>query len=237
MFLYAVCTCLFHNVLAKHFLLFLLFLFFFQFEIFKRKFVKSDLHNLNLITYLTQSLACLANIGFICTQYILSKLIYIFIHLHNDSFIKRGSKAKSFTIFENHVYTSKKDITFAINFVHLAPFLVESLFFLCYTVYLQPKVCNNFCTNSIFSYAIQAKVCHKFCTSSSIFGRKFVFLMLYKQKFSIHFVQTPFLIESLFFLMLYKPKFAINFVHLAPFLVESLLFVWNTSKSLPYILQ
>ena len=32
---------------------------FFHFEISKRKFVKSDLHNLNLITYLTQSLACL----------------------------------------------------------------------------------------------------------------------------------------------------------------------------------
>ena len=33
---------------------------------------------------------------------------------------KRWSEAESFTIFENHVYTSKKNLTFAINFVHLA---------------------------------------------------------------------------------------------------------------------
>jgi hypothetical protein len=33
---------------------------------------------------------------------------------------KRWSEAESFTIFENHVYTSKKILTFAINFVHLA---------------------------------------------------------------------------------------------------------------------
>ena len=40
--------------------------------------------------------------------------------------IKRWSEAESFTIFENHVKTSKKNLTFAINFV-ATPFLVESL--------------------------------------------------------------------------------------------------------------
>ena len=90
------------------------------------------------------------------------------------SFIKRWSKAESFTIFENHEYTSKKNLTFAINFV-ATPFLGESC----------------------FSYATQAKVRNKFC-GNSIFGRKFVFLMQHRQKIAINFVTTPFLVEGLY---------------------------------------
>ena len=70
-------------------------------------------------------------------------------------FIKRWSEAESFTIFENHVYTSKKNLTFARNFVTTpflggffflklhkqkfarnfvaTPFLGGSVFLLCYT--------------------------------------------------------------------------------------------------------
>ena len=43
-------------------------------------------------------------------------------------FIKRWSEAESFTIFENHVYRSKKNLMFAINF-EATPFLV-GIFFL-----------------------------------------------------------------------------------------------------------
>ena len=55
-----------------------------------------------------------------------------------SSIIKRWSEAESFTIFENHVYPSKKNLMFAINLV-------------------------NFCSIfGSFFYAIQAKVCHRF---------------------------------------------------------------------------
>ena len=60
----------------------------------------------------------------------------LFYKMHNverskDRVIKRWSEAESFTIFENHVYTSKKNLTFAINF-EATPFLVGS-FFWCFT--------------------------------------------------------------------------------------------------------
>ena len=42
-------------------------------------------------------------------------------------FIKRWSEAESFTIFENHVYTSKKNLIFAMKF-EATPFLGESFF-------------------------------------------------------------------------------------------------------------
>ena len=41
--------------------------------------------------------------------------------------IKRWSEAESFTIFENHVYRSKKNLMFAINF-EATPFLVGNFF-------------------------------------------------------------------------------------------------------------
>ena len=41
--------------------------------------------------------------------------------------IKRWSEAESFSIFENHVYTSKKNLMFARNF-EATPFLGERLF-------------------------------------------------------------------------------------------------------------
>ena len=44
-----------------------------------------------------------------------------------DRVIKRWSEAESFTIFENHVYTSKKNLTFAIKF-EATPFLAGSFF-------------------------------------------------------------------------------------------------------------
>ena len=42
---------------------------------------------------------------------------------------KRWSKGESFTIFENHVYTSKKNLMFAQKF-EATPFLVGSFFVL-----------------------------------------------------------------------------------------------------------
>ena len=45
---------------------------------------------------------------------------------------------KSYTIFENHVYTIKKSLTFATNFV-ATPFLVESLFFLMLHICFEAK--------------------------------------------------------------------------------------------------
>ena len=53
--------------------------------------------------------------------------------------IKRWSEAESFTIFENYVYTSKKNLTFAINF-EATPFLGGSFF----SDATQAKVCNKF---------------------------------------------------------------------------------------------
>ena len=80
--------------------------------------------------------------------------------------IKRWSEAESFTIFENHVYTSKKNLTFAINFV-ATPFFEESGFFYA----TQAKVSHKFSSNSIFgskfdfSYAKKTKLCH-YCSKS-----------------------------------------------------------------------
>ena len=39
--------------------------------------------------------------------------------------IKRWSEAESFTIFENHAYSHYKNLTFARNFVNLAPKLTQ----------------------------------------------------------------------------------------------------------------
>ena len=42
--------------------------------------------------------------------------------------IKRWSEAESFTIFENHVYRSKRNLMFAMNF-EATPFLVGSFWY------------------------------------------------------------------------------------------------------------
>ena len=50
-------------------------------------------------------------------------------NIHADSLmftiIKRWSEAESFTIFENHAYSHYKNVTFARNFVNLAPKLIQ----------------------------------------------------------------------------------------------------------------
>ena len=52
----------------------------------------------------------------------MSKVSFIILIFVSVKIIKRWSEAESFTIFENHVYTSKKNLIFAINFV-ATPFL------------------------------------------------------------------------------------------------------------------
>ena len=104
------------------------------------------------------------------------------------------------------------------------PILGRKSFFLCYTgkswsyILWQPhfreevffpllhrqKFAINFVTTpllrgSFFSYVTQDNVCHKLC-DNSIFGRKFVFLMQHRQKFAINFLTTPFLVENLLIL-------------------------------------
>ena len=92
----------------------------------------------------------------------------------NWLFIKRWSVAESFTIFENHVYRSKKNLMFAINF-EATPFLVGSFFLM---VHKQKFAINfeatPFLVGSFFSDATQ-------------------------QRFAINFEATPFLVGSFFF--------------------------------------
>ena len=117
------------------------------------------------------------------------------------AWVKRWSEAESFTIFENHVYTSKKNLMFAQKFVQ-TPFLVgffflyytskslhkilyelhfwQDFFFLYYTSKSLHKILYqlHFWQDFFLSYATQVKVCTKFCMNS-IFGRIF-FLILHK---------------------------------------------------------
>ena len=91
------------------------------------------------------------------------------------SIIKRWSEAESFTIFENHVYTSKKNLTFARNFV-TTPFLGGFFFLKLHKQkFARNFVATPFLGGSFFSYTTHAKVCKKYC-SNPIFGRKFFFI-------------------------------------------------------------
>ena len=47
-----------------------------------------------------------------------------------NTIIKQWSEAESFTMFEKHVYSGKKNLMFAQKF-DATPFLVESIFLYC----------------------------------------------------------------------------------------------------------
>ena len=68
--------------------------------------------------------------------------------------IKRWSEAESFTIFENHVYTSKKNLTFARNFV-TTPFLGGFFFLKLHKQkFARNFVATPFLGGSFLSYAL-----------------------------------------------------------------------------------
>ena len=77
---------------------------------------------------------------------------------------------KSYTIFENHVYTSTKNLTFAINFV-TTPFLGESLFFLMLHICFEAK---------FHSFAPSFKTCNALLSNlRNASGDPYIFILLF----------------------------------------------------------